>query len=165
MTIQPPVPLDRAHNLSAFSSGVPVLDDWLKRRALPNQESGASRTFVVIRESNVVAYYALASGSIAVSHAPGRFKRNMPDPIPVAILARLAIDNSCQRQGLGRGLVQDASRRVLNAAGTLGIRGILVHAISTEAAAFYAALGFSPSPGDPKMLMISLADLRYALDV
>ena len=163
MTLRPPEPLDRTHNLSAFSSGVTVLDDWLKRRALPNQDSGASRTFVVCRENDAFAYYALASGGITTSNAPGRFKRNMPDPIPVAILARLAIDNSCQRQGLGRALVQDAARRVMNAAETLGIRGILVHAISAEAVAFYAALGFRPSPSDPITLVIALADLRHAL--
>lgn len=163
MTLQAPMPLERIHDLSSFSSGVPALDDWLKRRALANQDSGATRTFVTCRDGNkVIAYYALASGGVAASHAPGRFRRNMPDPIPVAILARLAIDTSHQRQGLGVALVQDAARRVMNAAGTLGIRGILVHAISEEARAFYMALGFNPSPLDPMTLVISLADLRHA---
>jgi GNAT superfamily N-acetyltransferase len=163
VTLQPPAPLDASHDLSSFSSGTATLDDWLRRRALVNQESGATRTFVVCAEENrVIAYYALASGGVAATHAPGRFRRNMPDPIPVAILARLAIDTSCQRQGLGRALVQDAARRVMNAADTLGIRGILVHAISEEARAFYASLGFNSSPLDPMTLMISLADLRLA---
>jgi GNAT superfamily N-acetyltransferase len=156
--------LDRNHDLSFFSSGTVTLDDWLRRRALANQESGATRSFVVCAgENRVVAYYALASGGVAAIHAPGRFRRNMPDPIPVAILARLAIDLSHQRQGLGRALVQDAARRVMNAAGMLGIRGILVHAISEEAKSFYAMLGFRPSPLDPMTLMISLADLGLAL--
>lgn len=163
MTFRPPVPLDRSHDLSPFSSGVPVLDDWLKRRALANQDSGATRTFVVSLDTRIVAYYALASGSVIASQAPGRFRRNMPDPIPVAILARLAIDVSYQRNGLGRALVQDASRRVMNAAQSLGIRGILVHAISEEAQTFYAKLGFSPSPLNPMTLMVSLADLRQAI--
>jgi predicted N-acetyltransferase YhbS len=163
VTLRPPEPLDRSHVLSTFSSGTATLDDWLRRRALANQESGATRTFVVCAEENkVVAYYALASGGVAAVSATGRFRRNMPDPIPVAILARLAIDISCQRQGLGRALVQDAARRVMNAAGTLGIRGILVHAVSEEARAFYEATGFSSSPLDP-MTMISLADLRLAI--
>ena len=163
MTLQPPAPLDRTHDLSAFSSGVPSLDDWLRRRALANQYTGASRTFVVCEASNVVAYYALASGGVMASHAPGRFRRNMPDPIPVAILARLAIDTPWQGRGLGRALVQDAVFRLVNAAKTLGIRGVLVHAISAEAKAFYLALGFNPSPLDPMTLMISLADLRQAV--
>lgn len=163
MTLRAPVPLERTHDLSAFSSGVLALDDWLRRRALANQDSGATRTFVACRDGNtVIAYYALASGGVAAGHAPGRFRRNMPDPIPVAILARLAIDTSHQRQGLGVVLVQDAARRVINAADTLGIRGILVHAISDEARAFYTTLGFNPSPLDPMTLVISLADLRHA---
>ena len=163
MTLQPPVPLDRSHDLSSFSSRVPVLDDWLKRRALANQDSGATRTFVVCQDARIVAYYALASGNVIASQAPGRFRRNMPDPIPVAILARLAIDASHQRRGLGRALVQDAARRVMNAAQSLGIRGILVHAISDEAQAFYTALGFSPSPLNPMTLMVSLTDLRQMI--
>jgi GNAT superfamily N-acetyltransferase len=164
VTLRPPVPLDRTHDISTFSSSLPALDDWLRRRALPNQESGASRTFVACAEGNrVVAYYALASGGVSAVDAPGRFRRNMPDPIPVAILARLAIDISHQRRGLGLALVQDAASRVLNAAEMLGIRGILVHAISAEARAFYTALGFNPSPLDPMTLMISLADLAQAL--
>ena len=164
MKFLPPEPLDRSHDLSSFSSGTATLDDWLRRRALANQESGATRTFVVCTEkSRVVAYYALASGGVAAVHATGRFRRNMPDPIPVAILARLAIDLSCQRQGLGTALVQDAARRVMNAANTLGIRGILVHAISDDARTFYTAIGFNPSPLDPMTLTISLADLRLAI--
>ncbi|MDX8441835.1 GNAT family N-acetyltransferase [Mesorhizobium australafricanum] len=163
MTLQAPVPLNRTHDLSSFSSGVPVLDDWLKRRALANQDSGATRTFVTCQDGKVVAYYALASGGVIASHVSGRFRRNMPDPIPVAILARLAIDTSCQRQGLGRALVQDAARRVMNAAGSLGIRRILIHAISDEARSFHTALGFDPSPLDPMTLVISLADLRKAI--
>ncbi|TRC96112.1 GNAT family N-acetyltransferase [Mesorhizobium sp. WSM4303] len=164
MTLRPPVPLDRTHNVSSFSSGVPVLDDWLKRRALANQDSGATRTFVAcLNDGSVVAYYALASGGVAASHAPGRFRRNMPDPIPVAILARLALDVSHQRQGLGMALVQDAARRIMNAADTLGIRGILVHALSEDARLFYTKLGFNPSPLDPMTLMVSLADLHLAI--
>ncbi|RWM36649.1 GNAT family N-acetyltransferase [Mesorhizobium sp.] len=163
MTLQAPVPLDRGHDLSSFSSGIPASDDWVKRRALANQDSGATRTFVTCKDDKVVAYYALASGGVIASHVPGRFRRNMPDPIPVAILARLAIDTSCQRQGIGRALVQDAARRVMNAAGSLGIRGILVHAISDEARSYYTALGFDPSPRDPMTLVISLADLHEAI--
>jgi GNAT superfamily N-acetyltransferase len=155
--------VNSSHGLADFRSGVPVLDDWLKRRALQNQETGATRTFVVCRESRVVAYHALASGGVAIVQAPGRFRRNMPDPIPVAVLARLAIDRTFQGQGLGRLLVADAIRRVLYAADAIGIRGILVHAISEDAAAFYTAVGFDPSPLDPLILMITLSDARKAV--
>ncbi|PBB91093.1 GNAT family N-acetyltransferase [Mesorhizobium sp. WSM3864] len=163
MTLRAPVPLDRTHDLSFFSSGVPGSDDWLKRRALTSQDSGTARTFVACDGDKVVAYYALASGGVVGSHVPARLRRNMPDPIAVAILARLAIDTSHQRRGLGRALVQDAARRVMNAAGSVGIRGILVHAISDEARHFYTALGFDASPLDPTTLVISLADLREAI--
>lgn len=163
MTLSAPQPLADHHQLDAFQSGVASLDDWLKRRARGNQASGASRTFVVSEDNQVVAYYALASGAVSVTNAPGRFRRNMPDPIPVAVLGRLAIDQRHQGKGLGRTLFRDSALRVLNAADVVGIRGILVHAISEDAKAFYLALGFDPSPLDPMTLMVSLADIRAAL--
>ncbi|MDR2213378.1 MAG: GNAT family N-acetyltransferase, partial [Pseudomonadales bacterium] len=92
-----------------------------------------------------------------------RFRRNMPDPIPVVVLGRLAVDRSYQSQGIGRALVQDASQRVIQAAGILGIRGLIVHALSNEAKAFYERIGFEPSPLDPMTLMITLADLKASL--
>ena len=139
------------------------MDEWLRRRAKANQLTGATRTFVVCDGGVVVAYYALASSAVTVSAAPGRFRRNMPEPIPVVVLARLAIDQAHQRQGLGRALFQDAARKVLNAADAIGIRGMLVHALSDYAAAFYRSLGLSESPLDPWMLMVTLADLRASL--
>jgi len=109
-----------------------------------------------------VGYYALASSAVAAAHAPGKFKRNMPDPIPVVVLGRLAMDKSQQGKGLGRALFQDAALRVLQAANTIGIRGMLVHALSEDAKAFYLRLGLTESPLDPMILMITLADLRAA---
>jgi GNAT superfamily N-acetyltransferase len=155
-----PEPLADLHELKDSFSGVDSLDDWLKRRARPNQISGASRTFVIAEQQKVVGYYALASGAIASAESVGRFRRNMPDPIPVAILGRLAIDRSMQGQGLGRALFRDCALRVAQAADTIGIRGIVVHAISDRAKAFYIALGFDPSPGEPMTLMVTLADIR-----
>ncbi|MBX5146686.1 GNAT family N-acetyltransferase [Rhizobium lentis] len=163
MTLSPPAPLADHHELAEFSSGVPELDEWLRRRARANQASGASRTFVVCEAIRVVAYYALASGAVRQPEAPGRFRRNMPDPIPVAVLGRLAIDRAYQGRGLGRALVRDAGLRLLNAAEIIGIRALLVHAISDEARAFYEAVGFLPSPSDPMMLMVGLHDLDSAL--
>lgn len=163
MPLSPPTPLADLHELNDFFSGVPSLDDWLKRRARANQLSGASRTFVVTENHNVVGFYALASGAIAAPSSVGRFRRNMPDPIPVAVLGRLAIDRSWQGKGLGRALFRDCALRVAHAADMIGIRGIVVHAISDQAKAFYLALGFDPSPAEPMTLMVTLADIRHLL--
>lgn len=161
--LQAPEPLTADHALGDFNSGVLSLDDWLRRRAPQNQASGASRTFVVCDANKVVGYYALAASAVAPDAAPGRFRRNMPDPIPVVVLARLAIARNQQGRGLGRALFQDAANRVIHAADTIGIRGLLVHAISEEAKAFYVRLGLDPSPLDPMTLMTTVADLKATL--
>jgi GNAT superfamily N-acetyltransferase len=155
-----PEPLAEHHRLGDFDSGVASLDDWLKRRALMNQVSGASRTYLTCQENAVIGYYALASSAIAVATAPGRFRRNMPDPIPVVVLARLAVHRAYQGRGLGRALFQDAARRVVFAADTIGIRGLIVHALSDDVKAFYVRLGLDPSPLEPMTLMVTVADLR-----
>lgn len=163
MRLAAPQPLIEAHRIDAFSCGVASLDGWLRKRALVNQASGASRTFVATEIDKVIAYYALAAGSVEVAAAPGRFRRNMPDPIPIVVLGRLAVDLEHHGRGVGRGLVRDCAIRVAQAADAIGIRGILVHAISDEAKAFYISVGFEPSPTDPLMLMITLADIRKIL--
>lgn len=139
MTVSAPEPLTAHHRVEPFASGVESLDHWLKRRALKNQATGASRTFVACADERVVAYYALASSAVAVDATPGRFRRNMPDPIPVVVLGRLAVDQSLHGRGFGRALVRDAGKRVLHAADTIGIRGLLVHALSADAKAFTSA--------------------------
>lgn len=162
--LKPPEPLAAQHQLGAFDCGVLSLNDWLTRRAMHNQASGASRSFVSTDVAGqVMAYYALASSAITPAAAPGRFRRNMPDPIPVVVLARLAISSTHHGQGLGRALFQDAARRVIHAAGAIGIRGLLVHALSDDAKAFYLKLGLDPSPLEPMTLMTTVADLRSAL--
>jgi predicted N-acetyltransferase YhbS len=163
LTLSPPEPLADHHEIEEFNSGEASLDGWLRRRARANQVSGASRTFVVCEGKKVIGHYALACGAVTVETAPGRFRRNMPDPIPVAVLARLAVDHGWQGKGLGRALFRDAARRVAQAADAIGIRGIVVHAISAEAKKFYLALGFDPSPREPMMLMVTLPDVRAAL--
>lgn len=160
MTLSAPEPLVDFHEIETFASGMESLDTWLKRRAMKNQATGASRTFVACEGRRVVAYYALASSAIAGDEAPGRFRRNMPPPIPVAVLGRLAVDQSFQGKGLGRFLIRDAGLRVIQAADTIGIRGLIVHALSAEARAFYEHAGFEPSPLDPMTLMVALADLK-----
>ncbi len=112
----------------------------------------------------VVAYYAIASGAIVQAGVPGRFRRNMPDPIPVVVLARMAVDRTHQGQGIGRALFRDAALRILNAAETIGIRGILVHAISEEARKFYLALGFEACPADPLTPVVTLRDVQAGLN-
>ena len=159
----PPEPLGDQHDIGDFSSGEASLDDWLRRRARANQVSGATRTYVVCEGKRVIAYYALASGVVTVESAPGRFRRNMPNPIPVAVLARLAVHRDWQGRGIGRALFRDAARRVAHAADAIGIRGIVVHAISKEAKDFYMKLGFDPSPREPMTLMVRLSDIRAAL--
>lgn len=161
--ISAPEKLEPDHDLNAFDCGTPVLDNWLRRRALPNQESGASRTYVIRAGNRVVGYYALAAGAVAHGEATGRTRRNMPDPVPVMVIGRLAVDSGHQGRGLGRALLRDAVLRTMQAADIAGIRAVLVHAISEDARRFYERCGFQPSPVDPMTLMITMRDARQAL--
>jgi GNAT superfamily N-acetyltransferase len=163
VALSPPALLTEEHDLEGFDSGEDSLDDWLRRRARANQVSGASRTYVLCDGAKVVGYYALASGAVATDRVAGRFRRNMPDPVPVVVLGRLAVDRAWQGRGIGRALFRDAALRVVQAADTIGIRGVVVHAISESARQFYLALGFGECPGQPMMLVVTLADLRAAL--
>ncbi|MFZ2871640.1 GNAT family N-acetyltransferase [Zavarzinia sp.] len=163
MSLTAPVPLADGHELAAFHCGLASLDDWLKRRARANHAAGASRTYVACDGAMVVGYYALAAGAVRVQEAPGRFRRNTPDPVPVIVLGRLAVDRQWQGRNLGRSLLRDAGLRVLQAADVVGIRGMLVHALSPEARDFYQAMGLDPSPLDPMTLMVTVADLKRAV--
>lgn len=152
------------HKFSQFSSGNETLDEWLRKRALKNQAGGASKTFVICDQtSSVVGYYALATGSVERVAAPGSFSRGMPEPIPVIVLGRLAIDQRYQRQKLGGFLLRDAMLRTLNVSSQVGVRGLLVHAISDSAKSFYLRYGFVESPFDPMTLMISIKTLSSHL--
>jgi GNAT superfamily N-acetyltransferase len=163
MTVEAPRHITSDHDVSQFDCGVPELDDWLKRRALQNETSRASRTFVATAGGRVVGYYALATGAIAQAGATGRVRRNMPEPIPVMVLGRLAVDRAFQGAGLGSALLRDALLRTLGAAEVAGCRAILLHAISEDAKRFYVRHGFAESPLDPLTLMISLADVEKAI--
>ncbi len=157
MKLIAPIALAAEHHLADFNSGVATLDDWLKRRARANQASGASRTYVVADgRGRVFGYYAIASGALGLAEAPGHVRRNMPDPIPMAIIGRLAVDTSQQGRGLGVGLLQDAVLRIRHAASIMGIRGMLVHAISDEAKRFYEHHGFVAGVGQPMTLVLPL---------
>ena len=163
--VSAPEPLSATHNCEVFDCGEAVLNDWLKRRALKNEDAGASRTFVVCQDNNVVGYYGLATGSVMHKDAPSKIKRNMPEPVPVMVLGRLAVDKSAQSMGVGRGLLKDAILRTITVAEQAGIKALLVHALSDEARKFYLQCGFIESPLDPMLLMITLKDAQHYLTV
>ncbi len=162
--IRAPWPLAAQHDVVSFQSGEPVLDDWLRRRALANQASGASRTYVISDENRVIGYYALAAGAVAATDAPGKVRRNMPDPVPVMVLGRLAVDREWQGRGLGLDLVRDAVLRTLRAAELAGIRALFVQALHERAGAFYEHAGFRRSPFRPLTYFLTLSDARKAFD-
>jgi len=162
-TITAPEPLAPHHETDSFDSGVAPLDDWLKRRARRNEAEGASRTFVSCVGRRVIGYYCLAAGSVLHADAVGRVRRNMPDPVPVVLLGRLAVDRGWQGKGIGGDLLSNAVLRVLGAARSVGVRAILVHAISEKAKAFYEAHGFRASPLDPMTLMITIDEAAKML--
>lgn len=162
MALHKPEPLTN-QQLDSFDCGNATLNDWLKKRAARNQREGASRTFVLCEKSEVVGYYALSSGSIERQIAPKALSRNMPEAIPVMILGRLAIDLKYQGKSLGSLLLRDAIYRVLNVSQQVGVRAILVHAISEDAKRFYEQYGFKQSPVESLTLFLPIKSLRNAL--
>jgi len=158
-----PEPLSANHDFKDFNSGVAPLDDWLKNRAIQNESTGASRTFVVCAGGRVIGYYSLAAASVIHRIATTKVRRNMPDPVPAAVVGRLAVDNAWQGRKLGIGLLQNAMLRVVGAADMIGIRVILVHAISDQAKSFYERYGFRASPVEPMTLMMTVDDVRRLL--
>jgi len=150
-------PLAATHLLDGFAGGEGSLDEWLKRRALANQVSGASRTFVVADpEGRVHGYYAMAAGAVSHKTATRSMRRNMPDPVPVLVLARLAADHRAQGAKLGTALLQDAVNRALSVSQNAGVRALLGHALHERAMQFYQHYGFQASPQHPLSLMPGL---------
>jgi GNAT superfamily N-acetyltransferase len=144
----------------------PSLNDWLLRFARMNQASGDTRTYVIHRNFRVVGYYSLAPASISRKVAAARASKSAPEPVPVILLARLAVDKEHQGQGLGKALLKDALRRAYAGAQIIGGRAILVHAIDAEAAAFYREkAGFESCPGMELHLMLPMKDLRATLGI
>lgn len=156
-----PQPLAGTHHLYEFACGEHALDDWLKRRALANQTSGASRMFVVADgDGRVYGYYALAAGAVSHATSTSRVRRNMPDPVPVIVLARLAVDQKAQGGKLGAAMLQDAVGRAVTVSQYAGVRALLVHALHDRAKQFYAHYGFQVSPLHPMTLMLRLSPLK-----
>ncbi|MBL4867531.1 MAG: GNAT family N-acetyltransferase [Pseudomonadales bacterium] len=158
--ITSPTLLNSKHDIKQFNSGTPSLDEWLAKRALKNQGVGASKTFVVCENNRVAGYYALATGSVERLTAPGSISRNMPEPIPVIVLGRLAVDSQYQGRRLGASLLKDAMLRTLSITQNVGVRCLLVHAISDEAKKFYLNYGFQVSPIEPMTLFLSVQHLK-----
>lgn len=157
MALSAPRPLAATHLLDEFACGEASLDEWLKRRALTNQLSGASRTFVVAdQDGRVHAYYAMAAGAVSHPMATSGVRRNMPDPVPVMVLARLAVDHRTQGVKLGAALLQDAVSRAVIVSQIAGVRALLVHALHDRAKQFYEHYGFQESPQHPLTLMLRL---------
>ena len=157
MKLHAPQPLTADHQLNTFNCGETSLDEWLKRRARLNQSNGASRTFVVVDENQLVmGYYALAAGAVHHQDATRSIRQNMPDPIPVMVLARLAVDIRTQGMQLGAGLLRNAVDRSLAVAKNTGVRALLVHALHERAKQFYLYFGFQASPVHPLTLMLRL---------
>ena len=158
-SLSAPQPLIAAHRVDDFSCGEVILDEWLKRRAKANQQSGASRTFVVLgQDDRVQGYYALAAGAVAHHLATGAVRRNMPDPIPVLVLARLAVDTRAQGHKLGGAMLQDAVQRAVVVSQNAGVRALLVHILHDRARQFYEHYGFQASPTEPSTLMLRLTN-------
>ncbi len=155
-----PRPIREGDEKATFDSGEPSLDQYLRSRALANHAEGASRCFVTCRDGRVVGFYALASASVERSASSGRVRRNMPDPVPVILLSRLAVDRKEHGKGLGKHLLRDAISRAVQAADLIGVRAMLVHALHDDARAFYAHFGFEPSPTDPLHLLLLIKDAR-----
>lgn len=162
MSFSEPQPLNAHHRLEEFDCGKPGLTDWLLRHSHQAQGSGSARTFVVCSDGDRVAgYFSLTVGQIDTLEAPERIRRGMGQyPIPLVILARLAVDLDYQGQGLGVGLLQDAIRRPLAIAERAGIRALLTHPIDSDAEAFYRRFGFEPTPENDRQLTLLLKDAR-----
>jgi GNAT superfamily N-acetyltransferase len=160
--LSPVEPLSRAHDVSRFDCGRhPFLNEWLRKYALQNQAGASARTYVVHRSGAVVGYYSIAAGSVSRQQSTARAAQGLANhPVPISLLARLAVDQSEQGRGLGSALLKDALLRIEGAAEVLGMRAVLVHAIDDEARAFYERFNFELCPGDSQHLMLLMKDLR-----
>lgn len=158
--LTPPVPISDTHNLDAFDCGEETLDRWLRERALKSEGAYSARTYVVCEGDVVVGYYCLASGAVARADAAKPLQRNMPDPVPVMILGRLAIDHGYQGQGIGQALLRDAIYRTLSVSEQVGVVALLAHALNDEAKRFYLRYEFLESPLDPMTVMLPIRKIR-----
>lgn len=164
MSLRGPESLEARHRVESFDCGRPALNEWLLRHARQAQGSGSAKTFVVADDERVVGYFSLTVGQVDTLEAPERIRKGMGQyPIPVVILARLAVSIQDQGKGIGFGMLQDAIRRTLLIAEQAGIRAMLTHPIDEEASGFYTRFGFIASPLSERQLLLLLKDARHAL--
>jgi len=161
MAYTEPEPLRGKHDLGEFDCGEPSLTTWIHRYARHAEAVRSAKVYVTTDGSTVVGYYALAVGQVEPARATGRLLKGQPSgqPVPVVILARLAVDRDHQGRGIGASLLQDALLRCVHAAQAVGIRALVVHA-HAEARSFYEAFGFEPSPTDPLHLVLLMKDME-----
>ena len=162
-----PVPLIAEHRIEGFDCGKPKLNDWLKEHALDN-EGRASRTYVVVANTgpeagDVVGYYTLATGGVTISEMPRNLRHNLPNPVPVMMLGRLAVDQRHQKNGIGPAMLQEAMQRTLDISRSAGVRAMMVHAIDDEAVTFYLKYGFLLFPGDSRTMFLPIETIAKAL--
>jgi GNAT superfamily N-acetyltransferase len=162
-----PRPIEADDSIKDFDCGKPPLNDFLKQRAAKN-EGKASRTYVVCSTAgedagSVIAYYTLAAGAVAHDGAPAWAKRNMPNPVPVIVLGRLAVDAKHHGNGLGKALMREAIQRTLEASRTIGARALIIHAVDDEAVSFYAPFGFQRFPTDSRTMFLPVETLTGSL--
>lgn len=161
MSLRGPQPLGPQHRLEGFECGKPALSEWLLRHARQAQSAGSAKTFVVTDDDRVVAYFSLTVGQINTLEAPERARKGMGQyPLPVRVLARLAVSQQHQGRGIGIGLMQDAIRRTVLIAEQAGIRALLTHPIDAEATRFYTRFGFIASPLREQQLLLLPKDAR-----
>ncbi|WP_031435066.1 GNAT family N-acetyltransferase [Methylomarinum vadi] len=163
LLLSAPAPITEDHDITDFDSGEISLNNWLQKRALKNQAAGASRCFVVCNDNKVIGYYCLSAGAISHEASPKSMRRNMPDPLPVILLGRLAVDQRYHNQGIGQELLRDALLRAVNVSKDTGVFAILVHALSEPAKQFYLSRGFVESTIQPMTLMMTLETIRSIL--
>ena len=160
--ITPPSPISSAHDLTQFCCGKDPLDDWLRHRALES-EGKSARTFVVCSGSSVVGYFCLAAGAEKRASMPRNIRQGIPDPTPLMIIGRLAVDRNHHGLGIGKGLLKDALLRVMSASQTIGCRAVLVHAIDSEAVSFYVKFGFIEFPNGSQTMFLPIESIANAL--
>lgn len=155
------VPLDHKHDVSGFDCGQPALNEYLQKYALANQQNRSGRTYVAARGSSVVGYYTLAAGSVEPSTAPPRVTKGLAKhPVPVILLARLAVDQKEKGKRLGQALLKDALLRALQTSELVGCRAVLVHAKDVAGQAFYSKFGFEPSPSHELHMFLLMKDIE-----
>jgi GNAT superfamily N-acetyltransferase len=156
--------LGRGHVVDAFDCGADPLNTYLKRFAFGNQSAGAAQTYIAVAEDRVVGYYSLTTAHVEYAESPERLRKGLArHPIPVILLARLAVDHGWQGKGLGAALLLDALRRILGAADIVGVRAVMVHAKDEAARRFYEHFNFDPSPADPLHLFLLLKEVARLL--